>query len=153
MWHFVQRVLHWKPQSADPAAHSWIRRPHMALCWEMCQERVWRVALAHLGGERCAGWGWWGDPAPRQSTCWSARHWIILIISTFLGRRPHHCAQGSIVSQRWGSCPIGPHPRALVPGSELQAACIGMPVRGVQTLRRPTAWAEEVFNGIYLFFE
>lgn len=47
----------------------------------------------------------------------SSHHWVTLIISTFLGRRPHHGAQSSTVSQIWSSCPTCPNPQALLPRS------------------------------------
>lgn len=87
-------------------------------CWEICRGGVWRMALPLSGrGRRVAECCWRGLASP-QWAHWSARHWVILIISTFLGSRPHHRAQSHMVSQRWSSCP---HPWALVPRSEFPA--------------------------------
>lgn len=87
-------------------------------CWEICRGGVWRMALPLSGRGRRVAECCWRSLASPQSAHWSARHWVTLIISTFLGSRPPHRAQGHMVSQRWSSCP---HPWALVPRSEFPA--------------------------------
>lgn len=108
----------WPSIHADPATPTGSDTLTWGLCWEVCPRKSLEGG-SHPSRRKSVQ----EDTIERawllcKSAHQGAHHWVTLIISTFVGRRPCHCAQGSTMSQREGSGPTCPHPQALVPRSK-----------------------------------
>lgn len=113
---FMRPALHSYPQSADPSLTAGSVPSHWVSAGRCAKEesRGWPSPF-----QEGAGKGTW---LLCQLTHRSARHWVTLIISTFLGRRPHLHAQGGTWVRDEAPVPLAPTLGPWFSGLSSQAA-------------------------------